>query len=96
MKINILFYGKWKVKTFYNSLPIYFRVTINRLHFETTTNRFVDPAKWSSVAGKVKGNTEEARRVIFYLDQLRQEAFEIERVILYGGRPFNIYSFKEQ
>ena len=96
MKISILFYGKKKVKTFDRSLPIYLRVTIHGLRFETTTHRFVDPDKWSAQAGRVKGNSEEARCVNQHLDHLRQRAFGVERAILAEGSFLNISSFREK
>jgi hypothetical protein len=96
MKISMLFYGKKKVKTFDHSLPIYLRVTIHGLRFETTTNRFVDPEKWSAQAGWVKGDNEDARRVNQHLDHLRQKAFDVERAILAEGGFLTISSFREQ
>jgi hypothetical protein len=96
MKLSILFYGKKKVRTSDHSLPIYLRVTINGIRFETTANRFVDRSKWSPQAGRVKGNTEEARRINLFLDQLRQKAYEIERAIISEGKLLSIASFREK
>ncbi|WP_162052271.1 Arm DNA-binding domain-containing protein [Pontibacter pamirensis] len=74
-KISILFYGKKSKTTTDNLLPIYLRITINGKRLETCTNRNVTPCKWSVEAGRVKGNTEEARRINAYLDILRSKVY---------------------
>lgn len=70
-KISILFFGKKSRTTSSNLLPIYLRVTIRGRRFEISTHRNVPPGKCSIEAGRMKGNTEEARSVNAYLDLLR-------------------------
>lgn len=74
-KISILLYGKKSRITTDNLLPIYLRVTVSGKRFEASTHRYIAPGKWSVEAGRVKGNTEEARRVNAYLDLLRSKAY---------------------
>ena len=61
--MSILFFGKKTKNDSDKSLSIYLRVTINGERFEVTTQRYIEPGKWSSAAGKVKGNSEEARLI---------------------------------
>ena len=70
-KISILFYGRKSKSTKDNLLPIYLRLTICGKRFELSTHRYVSPARWSVDAGKVKGNSEEARSINAYLDTLK-------------------------
>ncbi|QCR24633.1 site-specific integrase [Pontibacter sp. SGAir0037] len=86
-KISILFYGKKSRTTSDNLLPIYLRVTINGKRFETCTHSHVAPGKWSVEAGRVKGNTEEARRVNAYLDMLRSKVYAYQQELLQEGKP---------
>ncbi|MEJ7739626.1 MAG: Arm DNA-binding domain-containing protein [Chitinophagaceae bacterium] len=47
-----------------SELSIYLRVTINGERFEVSTQRYIEPPKWSISAGKVIGNSEEAGSII--------------------------------
>lgn len=63
-------------------------MTINGQRFEVSTGRYVQPAKWSSVSGKVKGNSEEARTINAYLETLRQKVYTYQKIILQEELPF--------
>ena len=41
--------------------PIFARITVNGLRTEFSIKRSVEPSKWVSSAGVVKGNTEESK-----------------------------------
>ena len=77
--VSILFYIK-RAKT--NNLgvcPIYTRVTVNAKRFEFSTNKYINPDKWSSEGNKVKGTTEEARTINSHLDYLKNQVLEAEK-----------------
>jgi len=95
-RMSILFYGKSAKRTTDNLVPIYLRVTINGQRFEMSTQRYVEQMKWSSQAGRMKGNSEEAKRINIYLDTLRAKVYHYEREILQSGLPLTIESFKEK
>lgn len=69
-------------------LSIYLRVTINGERFEISTQRYVEPSKWSTSAGKVKGNSEEARSINQYLDSLKQKVYDYQKSIAQEGKHF--------
>lgn len=75
-RLNILFYGKKTAQDSSKKLAIYLRVTINSKRFEVSTQRYVEPAKWSTQAGKVKGVSEKARSINQYLDSVRQKVYD--------------------
>lgn len=70
-KISILFYAKRSKTTSDGFVPIYLRITVDGQRIEQSTNRFVDPLKWSKEHGKMKGQSEEARILNTYLDILK-------------------------
>ena len=43
-------------------IPIYLRITIAGNRAELSIKRKIDPSKWISIAGKVKGNTQIVRK----------------------------------
>ncbi|WP_299702732.1 site-specific integrase [uncultured Pontibacter sp.] len=95
-KISILFYGKKAKTTTDNLLPIYLRVTINGKRFEASTHRYIAPGKWSVEAGRVKGSTEEARRINAYLDLLRSKVYAYQQELLLEGRPVTAEALRDK
>ncbi len=87
-RLSILFYGKKTRNESDKILSIYLRVTINGNRFEVSTQRCVETDKWSSTAGKVKGNTEEVRKTNQYLDNVKQKVYDYQKKILQNGKPF--------
>ena len=81
-KIEYPFYGKKTGMNEGKTLPIYLRVTINGERFEVSAQRYTEPAKWSSTAGKVKGNSEEARSINQHLDHLKQKVYDCQKKII--------------
>ena len=88
-RLNILFYGKKTKLDSNKTLSIYLRVTIDSERFEVSTQRYVEKAKWSSVAGKVKGNTEDVRTINQYLDSLKQKVYDYQKRITHEGKVFS-------
>ncbi len=87
-RTSILFFGKKTKNESDKSLSIYLRVTINGERFEVSTQRYVEPAKWSSVASKVKGSSEEARSINQHLDSLKQKVYDYQKTIIQEGKIF--------
>jgi site-specific recombinase XerD len=80
MKTNQTFsvnYWLYKSKTKNGLAPIYCRITINGVRTEISVKRNIDPTKWNSIAGIVKGNSEEARTINHYLEIFKSEIFKI-------------------
>lgn len=87
-RLSILFYGKKTRNESDKILSIYLRATINGDRFEVSTQRYVEIDKWSSTAGKVRGNTEEARTTNQYLDNIRQKVYDYQKSIVHEGKTF--------
>jgi hypothetical protein len=87
-RMSILFFGK-KTKNASDKIrSIYLRLTINGERFEVSTQRFIEPSKWSISAGKVKGNSEEARSINQHLDILKQKVYTYQKSIVQEGKDF--------
>lgn len=77
--VSILFYIKRAKANNLGICHIYTRVTINAKRFEFSTNKYVDPDKWSTEGNKVKGTNEEARTINNHLDYLKNQILEAEK-----------------
>lgn len=79
-KMSILFYKKSSKAAKNGLIPIYQRITINGIRIELSTSRFVEESKWNTSAGKMKGNSEEARLINSHLDLLKTKVYETENI----------------
>ncbi|WP_297867836.1 site-specific integrase [uncultured Flavobacterium sp.] len=77
--VSILFYIKRAKVNNLGVCPIYTRVTVNAKRFEFSTNKSINPDKWSSEGSKVKGTSEEARTINSHLDYLKNQVLEAEK-----------------
>ncbi|WP_366182944.1 Arm DNA-binding domain-containing protein [Flavobacterium ovatum] len=59
--VSVLFYIKRSKINNDGICPIYTRVTIQAKRFEFSTNKYINPERWSGEGSKVKGTNEEAR-----------------------------------
>nr|WP_288837135.1 site-specific integrase [uncultured Flavobacterium sp.] len=94
--VSILFYIK-RAKT--NNLgvcPIYTRVTVNAKRFEFSTNKYINPDKWSSEGNKIKGTTEEARTINSHLDYLKNQVLEAEKKLFKKDISLNSENLKNE
>ena len=95
-KVSILFYAK-RAKASVNGLvPIYTRITINGKRIELSSNRFVEMSKWSTEAGKMKGNSEEARSINSHLDMLRIQIIDMQMELVHKKIPVTAETLKNK
>ncbi|MBL7886848.1 MAG: site-specific integrase [Flavobacterium sp.] len=95
-KMSILFYVKSSKASKTGLLPIYQRITINGTRIELSTSKFVEKNKWNTAAGKIKGNSEEARLINSYLDILNAKAYETEKWMVNNNQEINAQTFKNK
>lgn len=65
-----------KAKATYEGLPIFARVTIDGKRAEISLKKKINPEKWDSRTGHVKGNNEDARTINNYIAQVKSELFK--------------------
>ena len=93
-KLSILFYARKVKKTKDGLLPIYLRITINGQRQEISTQRYIEGAKWSSLQGKAKGTSEEARSLNSYLDIIRSKIYDHQRDLSHTGEIVSVETVK--
>src|ERR1700748_2064787 len=76
-RISTLFYARKSKKNSGGLAPVYMRITVNGQRLEQSIQRFVDPAQWSAAAGRLKGNTTQARQLNLYLDTLSSKVLQM-------------------
>lgn len=95
-KISILFHVKASRALKNGLLPINLRITINGKRIEIPTGKYVEKTKWSSVAGKIKGSSIEAKLINSHLDLLKFKVYETESLLLKDSSNFNLLEFKNK
>ena len=95
-KMSILFYLKSAKASKKGLYPIYQRITINGIRIELSTSKFVDKTKWNKEAGRIKGNSEEARLINSYLDILKNKAYETEKWMVNNDEEINAQTYKNK
>jgi site-specific recombinase XerD len=84
-KISILFYTKRAKTNTQGLVPIYQRITIDGKRIETSTKIFVEQSKWSVEKSKLKGNSEEAKRINTHLELLKNQIYDLQKQIVLNG-----------
>jgi site-specific recombinase XerD len=95
-KISTLFYIKRTKTNNQGQVPIYLRVTVDGDRFEMSSTKFVEPSKWSNHNSKVKGNSEEARLINSYLENLKIKVFVAEKSLIACDISINLNSLKNE
>ena len=95
-KVSILFYAKRAKANVSGLVPIYTRITINGKRIELSSNRFVEISKWSTEAGKMKGNSEEARSINSHLDMLRIQIIDMQMELVHKKIPVTTETLKSK
>ncbi|OAB25330.1 Site-specific recombinase XerD [Flavobacterium fryxellicola] len=95
-KITVLYYLRKSKVNAQAQMPIYQRITINGQRFDCSSGHYVDEAKWSSEASKMKGNSEEARMINGQLDIMRATVYETEKKLFMNQVQITYESFKNE
>ncbi len=95
-KITVLYYLRKSKVNAHGQMPIYQRITINGKRFDVSSGHFIEEDKWSSEAGKLKGNSEEARMINGQLEMMRAIVYETEKKLFMNEVPITFESFKNE
>lgn len=93
-KISALFYVKKSKAKSNLHVPVYLRITVNWKRSEFSTGKTVDLSKWSSERNRLKGSSEEGRKINKYFDVLLSKILEIERNLVLSGEYFDTMDIK--
>lgn len=94
--INVLFHLRKDKQTKEKLYPIYLRVTIDGGRIELSTQRCIEGAKWSTTGSRVKGGTEEAKRINTYIELLRHRVFIYQKELMLEGKEVTLSTFKNK
>jgi site-specific recombinase XerD len=94
--VSILFYIKRYKVNIDGNCPIYVRVTIQSKRFEFSSNKFINPVKWSVEGAKVKGSNEETRTINGHLDKLKSKVLDAEKTLIKKDIEVNSESLKNE
>ena len=95
-KTAILFYPKRTKVNAKGQCVIYTRITVNGKRIEFSTGRLVNPEKWSTAGGKVKGHSNEACSINRHLDILKTKIIDIQMEFIHAKVPITAKLFKSK
>jgi site-specific recombinase XerD len=95
-RISVLFYARNSKKNSTGPSLIYIRITVNGQRLDQSIQRYVAGNLWSAAAGRVKGNTEQARQINLYLDTLTGKVLKLEREMVLDSIPVTFANFREK
>ena len=94
--VSVLFYIKRAKINNDGICPIYVRVTVNAKRFEFSSNKYINPDKWSVEGSKVKGNNDNARTINSHLAYLKNQVFEAEKKLFKKDDILNSENLKNE
>jgi site-specific recombinase XerD len=77
-------------------VPVYLRITCNGRRIEVSVKISLDPSKWNPAKGRVKGNTEEARRLNQSIETFEHRAREIYNRFILAGKLITADAIKNE
>jgi site-specific recombinase XerD len=92
--ISVAFYTRKDRATDDGLLPVFMKITVTGKRLVIMTKIFVKPSEWSGRNGKLKTNSEEARRVNKMLDAFKMKAFDYQRELMNEGKDVTLESMK--
>ena len=92
--LSILSYKK-KTRLLKNGdAPIYLRITLNGYHAGTTINKHIAPRLWDSSRGYAKTSDQNGIELNYYLNQVRQQVYQLQRELVEKKEPVTALSHK--
>ncbi len=79
---SLLFYLKKAKTDNTGKAPIYCRITVDGQRSELSIKRNVEPSRWNTEKGYVRGTTEEVRSMNVYIDTVRNKLYEHQREVV--------------
>lgn len=76
-------------------VPIYLRITVDGERAEVSIKKSIDPALWEDSKGHAKGNTQNSKKINYYLEQVRNQIFDYQQELKEKGKPVTASSLKK-
>ena len=84
--ISVKFFARKSRSNQEGHAPIYMRIQIGTERLNVLTKIYVKSGEWSSQNGKLKSNSDEARRVNKLLDGFKMKAYDYQRELMDQGK----------
>jgi site-specific recombinase XerD len=92
--ISVKFFARKSRSNQEGHAPIYMRIQIGTERLNVLTKIYVKSGEWSSQNGKLKSNSDEARRVNKLLDGFKMKAYDYQRELMDQGKDVTIENMK--
>lgn len=92
--ISVAFFARKDRATDDGLKPIFMRISLMNKRLTLATKILVKPNEWSDQNGKLKTNSEEARRVNKMLDAFKMRAFDYQRELMNEGKDVTLENMK--
>ncbi len=92
---NLMFYAK-KTKSNPKISTIYLRITISGKRTEISTGQNISTSQWNIKAGKIAGNTPNAKNLNALLEGIRSKVFECYTALFNNGKEINCESLRNK
>lgn len=93
---SLLFYIKRDTRFSKKQAPIFFRITVNGKRSEQSIKRSIEPERWDSKAGRVKGNRADARAINDLIDAIRAKINKIHSKFVDAGSMISASEIRDQ
>lgn len=94
--ISVKFFARKDRTTKEGLVPVFMRIGIADKRLNVITKIYVKPEEWSIENGKLKSNTEEARRVNKILEGFKMKAFDHQRDLMNEGNDITLENMKSK
>ncbi|MFZ6013584.1 MAG: site-specific integrase [Bacteroidota bacterium] len=92
--ISVAFFARKDRTTDDGLKPVFMRISLMNKRLTLATKIFVKQNEWSDQNGKLKTNSEEARKVNKMLDAFKMKAFDYQRELMNEGKDVTLESMK--
>jgi site-specific recombinase XerD len=92
--ISVAFFARKDRTTDDGMKPVFMRISLMNKRLTLATKIFVKPNEWSDQNGKLKTNSEEARRVNRMLEAFKMRAFDYQRELMNEGKDVTLENMK--
>lgn len=92
--ISVAFFARKDRTTEDGLKPVFMRISLMNKRLTLATKIFVKPNEWSDQNGKLKTNSEEARRVNKMLEAFKMKAFDYQRALMNEGKDVTLENMK--
>jgi site-specific recombinase XerD len=92
--ISVKFYARTSRANQEGEAPVHMRVQIGTQRLDVLTKIYVKPEEWSSEGGKLKSNSNEAKRINKQLEGFKFKAFDYQRELMSEGVEVTVENMK--